>query len=46
MNWGGYNTLTRHHVVVDGLVQFVSPPGADQAATGRLATSALLAGRS
>jgi surface antigen len=46
MNWGGYNTLTRHHVVVDGLVQFVSPPGTDQASTGRLATSALLAGRS
>jgi hypothetical protein len=30
MNWGaGYASLTRHHVLVDGLVQFVSPPGPD-----------------
>jgi surface antigen len=30
MNWGaGWASLTRHQVLVDGLVQFVSPPGPD-----------------
>jgi surface antigen len=46
MNWGRYNELTRHHVLVDGVVQFVAPPGSDQAATSRPAISTLLAARS
>ena len=43
MNWGRYNEVTRHHVVVDGIVQFVAPASPDQAAAARLAAGAALA---
>ena len=46
MNWGRYASTTQHHVAVDGAVQFVSPPGADQASMGRGTLGTLLAARS
>jgi surface antigen len=45
MNWNGFNTLARHHVVVDGVVQFVAPPGSDPGGTARPTLGSLLAAR-
>jgi surface antigen len=46
MNWGRYNQITRHHVVVDGIVQFIAPASPDPTAVARLMAVGALATRS